>query len=111
MFRPLVVISNKMNYNVTLIFFLFQVQILFSQRIPSYYKDIAPIINSNCVECHQNGGLGPFPLTNYEEVRSKIKMIINAIKIPLSSLRIASLIFIKSLFLLNMLFKYIKYDL
>ena len=66
-----------MNYNVTLIFFLFQVQILFSQRIPSYYKDIAPIINSNCVECHQNGGLGPFPLTNYEEVRSKIKMIIN----------------------------------
>lgn len=76
MFRPLVVISNKMNYNVTLIFFLFQVQILFSQRIPSYYKDIAPIINSNCVECHQNGGLGPFPLTNYEEVRSKIKMII-----------------------------------
>lgn len=35
---------------------------------PTYHQDIAPILASNCVECHRAGGIGPFPLTTYEEV-------------------------------------------
>jgi len=34
----------------------------------SYYKDIKPIVDMKCSGCHQAGGVGPFPLTTYEEV-------------------------------------------
>ncbi len=34
----------------------------------TYTKDIAPILNRRCVECHREGELGPFSLTSYEEV-------------------------------------------
>lgn len=34
----------------------------------TYHQDIAPILASNCVECHRSGGIAPFPLTTYEEV-------------------------------------------
>ncbi|MDC0716462.1 monooxygenase [Nannocystis bainbridge] len=35
---------------------------------PTYHRDVAPIVAAHCVECHQQGGIGPFPLTTYEEV-------------------------------------------
>jgi len=34
----------------------------------NYAEDIAPIIYKNCSNCHRPGEIGPFPLTNYEEV-------------------------------------------
>ena len=34
----------------------------------TYSKHVAPILNAHCVECHREGEIGPFPLTNYEEV-------------------------------------------
>jgi peroxiredoxin len=34
----------------------------------TYCKDIAPILNARCVECHRAGQIGPFRLTNYAEV-------------------------------------------
>lgn len=52
----------------------------YCQTVPTYYKEIAPIINENCVECHRSGGLGPFSLTNFEAVKSKIKTIIAVTK-------------------------------
>ena len=36
---------------------------------PTYSKDIAPIVQDVCMRCHVEGGLGPFLLTNYQEVR------------------------------------------
>lgn len=33
----------------------------------TYTRDIAPILNANCVQCHRAGEIGPFPLTGYEE--------------------------------------------
>jgi peroxiredoxin len=33
----------------------------------TYTKHIAPIFNSNCVFCHREGQIAPFPLTSYEE--------------------------------------------
>ncbi|GAB5402963.1 MAG: redoxin domain-containing protein [Aureliella sp.] len=34
----------------------------------TYTKDIAPILNSRCAECHRDGEIGPFTLTSYEDV-------------------------------------------
>jgi hypothetical protein len=35
---------------------------------PTYWADINPIMDVNCVTCHQTGGIAPFPLTSYTEV-------------------------------------------
>lgn len=35
----------------------------------TYTQHIAPILDANCVECHQTGGVAPFPLTSYEQSR------------------------------------------
>ena len=33
----------------------------------TYAKDVAPIFNKHCVECHHPGEIGPFSLTSYDE--------------------------------------------
>jgi hypothetical protein len=35
----------------------------------TYTKQIAPILQRSCENCHRPGGAGPMPLTTYEEVR------------------------------------------
>ncbi len=35
----------------------------------TYTKDIAPILQRSCENCHRPGGGGPMPMTTYEEVR------------------------------------------
>lgn|GEM_PF-507752 len=37
---------------------------------PKYYEDVAAIINQNCAGCHREGGIAPFALTNYDQVRA-----------------------------------------
>jgi len=34
----------------------------------TFHKDIQPIIQEKCVNCHRVGGAGPMPLTSWEEV-------------------------------------------
>ncbi len=41
----------------------------------SYAKTIAPLIEEKCVVCHQQGGIGPMELTNYERIRAMAPMI------------------------------------
>ncbi|WP_372786436.1 redoxin family protein [Phenylobacterium sp.] len=41
----------------------------------SYAKDIAPILEAKCVACHQEGGIGPFAMTNYAMVKGFAPMI------------------------------------
>jgi mono/diheme cytochrome c family protein len=42
----------------------------------TFAKDIAPILQRTCQNCHRpNGGLAPMPLTTYEEVRPWAKAI------------------------------------
>jgi peroxiredoxin len=33
----------------------------------TYSKDIAPLLNNRCVECHRSGEIAPFSLTSYSE--------------------------------------------
>ncbi len=35
----------------------------------TFTKDVAPILQKNCQQCHQSGAVGPMALTTYEEVR------------------------------------------
>lgn len=41
----------------------------------SYAETIAPIIEENCVTCHQPGGIGPMELVNYEDILGHSQMI------------------------------------
>lgn len=36
----------------------------------SYARDIAPILDANCVVCHRRGEVAPFPLETYQEART-----------------------------------------
>lgn len=53
---------------------LFLVRQLYAQE-PTYYKDIAPIIQSNCAPCHQPGEAAPFSLLSYEDVAKRASFI------------------------------------
>ncbi len=35
----------------------------------TYYADVKPIIDAKCTQCHIDGGIGPLPLTTFEEVK------------------------------------------
>lgn len=41
----------------------------------TYTKDIAPVLNANCVSCHRAGEIGPFAMTDYESIRPWAKSI------------------------------------
>jgi hypothetical protein len=46
----------------------------------SYAKDVAPILEAKCVACHQEGGIGPFAMNNYDMVRGFAPMIREVIR-------------------------------
>ena len=37
--------------------------------VPSYSKDIAPILAENCAACHREGGIAPFAMDSYTMVK------------------------------------------
>ncbi len=41
----------------------------------TYHRDVARILQANCVECHHSGGVGPFALDSYEAVIEHAGMI------------------------------------
>lgn len=47
---------------------------VFSQEV-NFSQDIAPIIYNHCTTCHRPGEIGPFSLTNYEQVKAWAPMI------------------------------------
>src|SRR4051812_45703901 len=44
---------------------------------PTYSKDVAPILQKNCQECHRPGQVAPFSLLNYEQARKRAADIVN----------------------------------
>ncbi len=53
--------------------FLFVIMLSFfsNAQTVTYAEHIAPIIYSHCTQCHRAGEIGPFPLTNYSEVKAQ----------------------------------------
>lgn len=41
----------------------------------TYARDVAPILDASCVECHRVGDIAPFPLATYEDARRRARMI------------------------------------
>lgn len=46
----------------------------------SYANTIAPLIESKCVDCHQQGGIAPFAFDSYEKVKQFSGMIREAVR-------------------------------
>jgi hypothetical protein len=42
---------------------------------PTFWQDVAPILNEKCTACHQTGGIAPFALDNYDDARRRASMI------------------------------------
>jgi hypothetical protein len=42
---------------------------------PTFYQDAAPIFESKCVGCHQEGGIGPFSLDDYAAASARASQI------------------------------------
>ena len=45
---------------------------------PTYHGEAKAIVDARCVTCHQAGGIGPFPLTTYEEVSDIARPVFRA---------------------------------
>ena len=41
----------------------------------TFNRDVAPILHAHCAGCHRPGGIGPFSLTTYDEVRERAPRI------------------------------------
>jgi hypothetical protein len=54
--------------------------VLFAQsQTPSFYKDVAPILQAHCQSCHRPGEIAPMPLVTYPQVRPWAKAIRQAV--------------------------------
>jgi len=58
--------------------FLFGVS-LTSAQVPTFYKDVVPILQKQCQGCHRPGEIGPMPLLSYSDVRPWAKSIKQAV--------------------------------
>jgi len=47
--------------------------------VPTFTKDVAPIVFNNCAACHRAGEVAPMTLTSYEDVRPWAKVIKNKV--------------------------------
>ena len=48
-------------------------------NVPTYSKDVAPIVQKNCQVCHRPGEAGPFSLLTYADVRRQATKITDAL--------------------------------
>jgi hypothetical protein len=46
---------------------------------PTFNKDIAPILYSNCATCHRSGEVAPFPLLTYQDAAKRASLIAGAV--------------------------------
>jgi hypothetical protein len=44
-------------------------------RAPTYYQDVLPLLEHNCLGCHVQGGIGPFELNTYESAKDNAAAI------------------------------------
>lgn len=49
--------------------------VMHPEGLTTYYGEISRILQRNCIECHRNGGIGPFSLDTYEDVVAHAGMI------------------------------------
>ena len=62
--------SKSLNYflSVGLMLLLSPFPILAQSQNITFHKDIEPILQRSCQNCHREGGVGPMPLVTYDQV-------------------------------------------
>ena len=45
------------------------------ERVPTYFRDVAPLLVERCGSCHSESGVAPFSVFEYEEVRRRASRI------------------------------------
>jgi hypothetical protein len=48
-----------------------------SKAIPTFARDVAPILQAKCQNCHRRHQVGPFPLETYEQARKRARDIVS----------------------------------
>src|SRR5919202_5320730 len=51
-----------------------------SSSAPTYYRDVAPILDAKCASCHRVGGVAPFSLTTAKAARLHAQGIVRMTK-------------------------------
>ena len=54
-------------------------------RDVNFHKDVAPLVQKHCQECHRQGGVGPFELLTYDDVSGnaeKIREVVSDRRMP-----------------------------
>ena len=52
---------------------------LLAAAAPTFHKDIEPLLQNSCQECHRPGEIAPMPLLSYEQTRPYAKAIKTAV--------------------------------
>jgi hypothetical protein len=60
--------TTKLAGVVSILFFLLPSAVAAQSETITFHKDIEPILQRSCQNCHRPGGVGPMPLVSYEEV-------------------------------------------
>jgi mono/diheme cytochrome c family protein len=47
---------------------------------PAYYPEVEAIVQTRCAGCHTDGGVAPFPLASYEDVRARASLIADVVE-------------------------------
>ena len=50
------------------------------ERPPTFYGDVAAIMQRRCQRCHHAGTLAPFALTTYDEVKNRSEMVAEVVR-------------------------------
>ena len=50
------------------------------KTIPTFYRDVLPVLEEHCQTCHRPGEIGPMPLVTYDEVRPNARAIAEAVR-------------------------------
>ena len=62
-------------FNILFVSFLIFQNVAKGQEKIDFEGTIQPILDKHCVNCHQNGGIAPFALDNWEDIASRAIMI------------------------------------
>ncbi|HJL17929.1 MAG TPA: hypothetical protein RMH99_19850 [Sandaracinaceae bacterium LLY-WYZ-13_1] len=47
---------------------------------PTYWRDVAPLVQRECLTCHVEGGIGPVPLDGYENLERHAASVVDAVR-------------------------------
>src|SRR4051812_36028674 len=50
------------------------------KQAPTWYQDVAPLVNAKCVSCHQGGGIGSFSMSTYEAAKPFATLMASAVE-------------------------------